>query len=614
MSTNSTPNFFVVLDLVIKAFHLDHEEPDLRGSGPFQHQLSGRRFDIKDKTFRTLLGRFGSALRRSGIFPGLPELLRCDRPSARVPLVVQYLGEAQTIPPSGGDLDRDLVNRLVWLAEQHEAFLGKARGQVAIDEIDPAFGMQPLMRFTWHHLTMAIAMLRWSGLWKEDDLIPDAPHMTWWMEQPASTPMSLALSAFGPGPNELILRLVGSDAGLDRNWDEKTIANLRHGGPSHPTYQTMAAVVGILAPEDPEALSRWRRWYGLRELARRFASVWGWEWLNGNLATSLAHAEFNAMCLKTSSLVAHQAKVVASVGIWAGWRLGFARWAFGEGATALGNEIHPVIRLDYLAISNHAEIARLQHCINVASGGTPMERDLREKGRDAAGARSEALHVVWMLQGDQSEYRHLHPLAELLHARCAYDWSAMERAARKLVDQRPELPDNHRVLIEALASQKKFDEALTVARLALMQFPFEVGLRLIEVEVLMSRGDLHTSAQDFEAARDKLLAMNLADSDWAGHLHLADCYLALGDWAAARNECYLVAMHNDQCGEARAIAGICSEKLGQRQPANKAAEHAARRGEKGLVDLLHHRNALGELGTDSSPPVPRWHRIYVFRA
>jgi tetratricopeptide (TPR) repeat protein len=190
----------------------------------------------------------------------------------------------------------------------------------------------------------------------------------------------------------------------------------------------------------------------------------------------------------------------------------------------------------------------------------------------------------------------------------------MERAARALVEQRPDLSDNHRVYVEALTNLERFDDALAVARHALAMFPFDVGLRMIEVAVLMMMGNRHTDARAFEAARDKLLAMNLADSDWNGHLHLADCYLALGAWEAARDECRLVSLHNDQCGEARAIAAICSLKLGERQPASTAAEHATRRGEKGLLDLLHELDRRGELGTESAPPVPRWHRTWVFRA
>lgn len=609
MSANSTPNFFVVLDLLIQAFHLDHEERKLRGSGPFQHQLSGRRFDIKDKSLRHLLRLFGSALRRSEVFPALGESLLCDGPAARTPAAVHYLGEAKSLPPSSGDLEATIAKRLAWLAEQHEAFLGKARSQIAVDEIDPAFGLLPLMRFAWHHLTIALGLLRWSGLVADDDLHPNTPNMTWWMEKPTNTPMSIALAGFQPGPTELLLRLQGSNSG--REWDEKTLDNLRHGGPAHPTFETLDAVVKEL---DPNALPRWRRWYGLRHLARQFADLWGWDWINGCLATSLTHADRIATDLKASSLDANERKVVASVGIWAGWRLGFARWAFGEGARAPGTDVHPVLRLDYQAIANYSEVTRVQHCISVASGGSSLEKLLRGLGRDAHAARHEALQLVWMFQGDQSDFRHLHPLAELLHAKCSSDWPAMERAARALVEERPDLSDNHRVFVESLANLEKFDDALTTARNALTRFPFDVGLRMIEVAVLMMRGNRRTDSRDFEAARDKLLAMNLAEGDWNGHLHLADCHLALGAWEAAREECRLVSLHNDQCGEALAIAAICSEKLGGRQPANKAAKHATRRGEKGLLDLLHELDRRGELGTESAPPVPRWHRTWVFRA
>jgi tetratricopeptide (TPR) repeat protein len=617
MNTTPTPNFFVVLDLLIQAFHLDQEEPSLSGSGPFQHQLSGRRFDIKDVGMRELLGKFGGALLRSDVLPILRRTLRADTISPRAAAVRDYLGEGDSLPTAGGELGPALADRLAWLAQQHESFLSKARSQAAAANLEAAYGLQPLLRFAGHHLTIAISCLLWTEQISSADLDPEGPDMTWWREVPTSTPMGVALAAFAPGPSELLLRLAGADSGMDRNWDPKTLDNLRQGGPAHPTFQTLAAVVKEMAPPNPEAqrqwLARWRRWYGLRHLARLFAAVWGWEWLNGWLATILAEAHGIASAFRSSILDAGQRKVVASVGIWAGWRLRVARWAFGQLAVSTEADIHPVPRADFAAIARGQENLRLQHCFQVASGGPAMETELRSRGRTPEEARREALHLTWMGQSDHAEVKHLHPLAALEHAKERRDWPAMEVAARELVAQRPDISGNHRLFSDALAQQDKFEDALAVLRDAQRRFPGDQWLHMAEAVVMMTRGDLAKDHRDFEAARDKLLGMQLADADWNAQLHLADCHLALGDWEAAHHHARLVVQHHNQCGEAHAIASICAEKLGLRQPANKAAEHAQNRREQDLVALLRQRDARGELGSTSIRPIPRWHRIWEKR-
>jgi tetratricopeptide (TPR) repeat protein len=617
MNTTPTPNFFVVLDLLIQAFHLDQEEPDLSGSGPFQHQLSGRRFDIKDVGMRDLLGRFGGALLRSDVLPILRRTLRADTTSPRAAAVREYLGDGDSLPTAGGDLGPALTDRLAWLAQQHESLLSKARSQAAAASLEAAYGLQPLLRFAGHHLTIAISCLLWTEQISSEDLDPEGPDMTWWREVPTSTPMGVALAAFAPGPSELLLRLVGADSGLDRNWDPKTLDNLRQGGPAHPTIQTLAAVVKELAPPNPEAqrqwLARWRRWYGLRHLARQFAALWGWEWLNGWLATILAEADTIAAAFRSSSLDDRQRKVVASVGIWAGWRLRVARWAFGQLAAHREAGVHPVHNADFAAMVRGQESLWLQHCFQVASGGPTTEAELRSRGRTPEQARREALHLTWMGQSDLAEVDHLHRLAALQQAKEHRDWPAMEVAARRLVALRPDISDNHRVLSDALAQQDKFEEALAVLHAAQRRFPEDHWLHMAEAVVKMTRGDLAKDHRDFEAARDKLLGMHLANADWSAQLHLADCHLALGDWEAAHHHAGLVVQYHNQCGEAHAIASICAEKLGLRQAANKAAEHAGNRGEQDLVALLRQRDARGELGSTSIRPIPRWHRIWEKR-
>jgi tetratricopeptide (TPR) repeat protein len=617
MNTNPTPNFFVVLDLLIQAFHLDHEEPTLSGSGPFQHQLSGRRFDIKDDGMRELLRKFGGALLRSDVLPVLRRTLRADATSPRARAVCEYLGESDSLPTAGGDLGAALAARLAWIAQQHESLLSKARSQAAAANLEGAYGLQPLLRFAGHHLKIAIGCLIWTEQISSADLDPEGSDMTWWRENPTSTPTGVALMDFAPGPTELLLRLAASDSGLARNWDPKTLDNLRQGGPAHPTFQTLAAVVKELAPQNPEAqrqwVARWRRWYGLRQIARLFAAVWGWEWLNGWLATILAESDAIAAAFRSSSLDVGQRKVVASVGIWAGWRLRVARWAFGQAAENPKANVHPVPRADFAAIANGQESLRLQHCFQIASGGPTLESDLRSRGRTQEQARREALHLTWMWQSDLAEVKHLHPLAAVEHAKARQDWPAMESAARELVAQRPDISGNHRFLGEALAQQDRFEEALTILRDAQRRFPEDPWLHLAEVDVRMTRGECTRDHRDFEAARDKLHEMELADSDWNAQLQLADCHLALGDWEAARHHALLVVQHRNQCGEAHAIASICAEKLGLRQPANKAAEHAGNRGEQNLVTLLRERDARGELGSASIRPIPRWHRIWEKR-
>ncbi|MFY9343391.1 MAG: hypothetical protein WAT39_12920 [Planctomycetota bacterium] len=429
------------------------------------------------------------------------------------------------------------------------------------------------------------------------------------MEVPPTTPMSRARAAAGKSLDELTLDLVGADG--NRNWNEKTVANLEHGGPAHPTFQAIHAAASVLHPHDQLALPRWRRWYGLRHLARQFAKTWCWEWLGGCLTTTLTHAHAQSQAMRESDLAQEQRRTVTSIGLFAGWRLGFARWAFGEVARAPENDIHPVIRADYAAISRSEESSRLTTCLQLATGARSLEATLLDHGRSASAARREASQLIWNFQGNQSQFRHLHPLAELFHSRNERNWPAMEAAAGKLVEQRPDLSDNHRVLAEALADQNHFEDALSVTRDALTRFPADGGLAMTEIAVLMMRGDHHTDRHDFEVARDKLLAMQLTDDDWVQHLHLADCHLALGAWAAARDACRRVIATNGQCGEAHAILSFCRSKLGD-DPRNTAAK-AARRGEQGFVDLLHELDRRGELGTAAHPPVARWHRLWRFR-
>ncbi len=611
MTADATPNFFVVLNLLVHAFHLDNEEPDLRGSGRFQHHLSARRIDIKEEGALELLRCFGAALLRSGVFPVIDETLRCDTVEARDDDVARYLGSAMALPTCSGNRESDAAARLAWLAEQHEEFLSKARSQDLGTDTDPAFALLPVMRFGWHHVTFAIATLFWCGGLDDACLGAMAPEMTWWMEKPSSTPMQDACVAAGLSRRQVLSDLSRSDPDRARGWNEKTIDNLWNGGPDHPTLDSLEMVTELLFPADATTLARWRRWYGLRDLARRFAGLWGWKWLDGCLATTLAHARIFAHDLRRSALRPDQAKVVASVVLWTGWRSQLARFAFGSASRLAGDDPHPTLRLDYRAIGASDERLRLDDCVALVKGTGSFELEIRTRGRDPEAARRDALHIVWLLQGDLGNLAHLDPIPALLGARHRQDWRAAEEAARALVQMRPQYVDNHYRLVEALAHQDRFDDALSVVRTAQTRFPWDPSLAQAEVLTLMLRGEHRRDHTDFEAARERLLARNPAGTEWEAHLLLADCHLALGDWKAAREACQLVTKHNPQCGEARAIVSICCAKLGERQSGNKAAEHAAHRGERALVEELRRRDDAGELGRGPILPVPRWHRLSV---
>jgi tetratricopeptide (TPR) repeat protein len=619
MRANPTPNFFVVLDLLIRAFHLDHNAPDLSGSGPFQHQLSGRRFDLKDETLQRLLREFSSALLRSEILPVLRDSLLDDRASNRDHAVLGYLGGAASLSPCSGDQDATLADRLAWLATQHEEFLAKARSQDLGSGADPAFALLPIMRFAWHHLTFAITGLRWCGLVQGDDLDGLAPHMTWWMEKPAFTPMRVALEAAGITRGQLALDLCGSDSGLTREWDEKTLGNLWHGGPSHPEFETIEAVVKQLCPTDPGALARWRRWYGLRELARQFAQLWGWEMLNGCLATTLEHARVFEHDLRLSALRPDQRRIVGTALLWAGWRPLVARFTCESVARNAGDWVHPTLRADYRAIGAGEEGLRIDECVANMKGAARVQHERQRLGRSVEEARGEAVHICWNQQGDLSQLAHkdaafADPAFALISARERQEWPAAERTALELARLRPEFVEYPYRIVEALAHQGRFDEALATVRNSEARFPGDRTMAQAEVLTLMLRGEHRQNHTDFEQARDRLRAMNPAESEWESHLLLADCHLALGDWEAAREACRVVNRHSDQCGEARAIASICSAKLGERQPEHKAAEHAERRGEQALLAELRRRDAAGVLGTATIRPIPRWHRLFVQRA
>ena len=95
--------------------------------------------------------------------------------------------------------------------------------------------------------------------------------------------------------------------------------------------------------------------------------------------------------------------------------------------------------------------------------------------------------------------------------------------------------------------------------------------------------------------------MDLQATDADGHLHLADCLFALGNWSDARDACKQVLQVRPECGEAHAMAAICSVKLEDKRSAGKHAEWAEARGALPFLTMLRERDEKGAL-------LARWHR------
>ena len=607
MSKPIIPPFLRLLDLLIDAFHLDEDangqRNELHSRGTFQAYLTGRSLDLSDDKLDALLLAFSSSLLRAGVFPALRAALRAELPPELSPLVRKYLGAAASLPRPSGDLAQGMARRLKWLHRATEDLLGQSRAQEAASVFEPRYAMQPLIRFVGHHLTIALAALHACGLLDVEKL-PGTLETSWGMADPELTPMSAAGKALGLFQAEVTARLA-SHGGVA---DDKTIANLWHGGSDHPRLETLCAVLAAIYPSSPSkqevALPAWRRWYGLRYLGRQMAELWGWDAVGGIGGDVLYGAQYGAALWAESSLSSKERNGVAACGMWAGWHLWFGRWMFDNALHRAKFDLSPIVRDDYLALAAGQEALRLQQCLQIASGGVDLEAELRRRGKDEAAARSEALKIILGMQSDCPELVGLDPLYDFHFAMAKRDLARAETAATTLVERRPDLAGNHGYLVAVLTAKDKFDEALAACQRALALHPSDVQLLKQHANTLMERGHERGSRSDFLTARDLLVAPRCHDH-WGAQLDLADCHFALGDWSAAQAACDRCVELHDECGEAFALDSICSLRLGDQKRANKSAEYASRRGAGPFLAWLREH----AVGSANIAPPPRWHRM-----
>lgn len=607
MSKIIVPSLLRLLDLLIDAFHLDEDangrRNELHSRGSFQAYLTGRSLDLSDDKLDVLLLAFSKSLLDAGVFPALRASLRADLPTELSPQLVGYLGEAVSLPRPSGDLAQSMARRLKWLHRATEDLLGQSRAQEAAAAFEPRYAMLPLIRFLGHHLTIALALLHTCGHVDVENL-RGTIETSWGMSNPTLTPISEAGKKLGLSQAEVAARLskVGGVA------DDKTIANLWHGGSDHPRLETLCAMLTAIYPDSESkraaALPAWRRWYGLRYLGRQLADLWGWDVVCEIGGDVLVGAQHGAGSFAASSLSAKERNGVASCGVWAGWHLMFGRWLLGNALHRAKYNLSPTVRDDYLAIAECRESLRLQQCLQISSGGANLEAELRLRGRDEERARFEALKLIQGMQSDCPELVGLDPLYDFHFAMAKNDLPRAEAAARTLVDGRPDLVGNHGYLVAVLTAQDKFDEALAACQQGLAFHHDNLQLLQMRANTLMEHGHERGSRPDFMAARDLLATPRFHDC-WGAQLDLADCHFALGDWSAARASCDRCVELHDECGEAFALDSICSLRLGDQKRANKSADYASRRGASQFLAWLREH----AVGSANIAPPPRWHRM-----
>jgi tetratricopeptide (TPR) repeat protein len=594
MNKGSTPDFFVALDLLIHAFHLEQEpqqDPQLR-SGGFEAHLAGRRPDIKDQRLRTLLNRFATALLASQVLPELPATLHWDVHALPHPT------KRRTSTPAPAPTDV-LVECLHWLGQRHEELLGEARSQHAATALDSAFGLQPLVRFAAHHLVVALGWLWHAGLVTDEILHADATTMTWCQERPSRTPLQDLAAQLDLTLKDLHRRrLLETDEKILLN--EKTLENLWNGGNEHPDFDTIHHLVTKLVGDDVAERARWRRWWGLRYLATKAARLWGWDWTYRLVGAVIHDADQLADVLTTAEQPQDDPAVIG-LACWSGWHHDTIRRYAQTLARDPAYNQHPTWHLDIEAIGKGAESLRVQACLQIAASIPPLERHLIERGADPKAARAQALEHFWEQQGGSPGVAHLDPAEAMNRAKLQGDWLAMERAARQLVELRPQYPDNHIALSAALLMLNRHEEALEADRNGQHLHPESRDLRMHEIVILLDRGQHSGRMQDFEVARELLTKMGPPPDDADAHLHLADCLFAMGNWSNARDACKQVIRARPECGEAHAMASICSAKLEDQRSANKYSEWAEARGALAFLTALRKRDAEGGL-------LGRWHR------
>lgn len=613
MSRIIIPSLLGLLDLLIEAFHLDEDgegrRNDLHGKGPFQTFLNGRSLDLTDHTLSRLLELFSNSMLESGVFPAVQSTLRNDLPADAAPLAYGYIGDVRPMPRLTGDQAADMANRLAWLMSQTDVMLGQCRAQEAAARCHPRYLLLPLARFVGHHMTIVLALMHWCRYIDLETWDRDA-CLSWAIEIPRTTPLRCACEAAGITQASLQARFRRATGG--GTIDDKTIANLWHGGADHPRLETLRSVLAVLYPADERsratALPQWRRWYGLRHIAWRIAASWSWDDVSGLVGEVLHNSTMFGVPMGKSALNQMEREGVTSIGVWAGWRLGISRYAFGSALGRFHDQLSFITRHDFRALANGVEHLRLQQCFQIASNGAGLEAELQRQGKDAVTARKEALKRIQIMQCDLPELEGAGSLYDFHQAMARSDLARAEAVAQVLADQRPSVLGNHFTLISVLQVRRRFGEAFAALQVAAGLHGDAPDLRKLHAEVLMARGDETGSIADFFTAREMLAAHDLSGS-WAAQLDLADCHFALGDWAAAQAACDRCIELHDECGEAFALDSICSLRLGDHKRSNKSAEYATRRGAAPFLGWLHEHDLRGSLGSRKILPPPRWHRM-----
>lgn len=596
MSKGSLPGFFDFLDLLVGAFQLGFEEPSLVKNSTTRSHLSGHRPDIRAAELQKLLSSVAKALLASGIFPALPATLGSDTE-------VWVQNEDGDFVPSMQPLtmEQELTLRIANLHHVFSSLLAEPYSQLAASRLLPEYALQPLVRFAAHHLSVSIGWLWDAGLVNEDTLHFQSPQMTWCQEHPRTTPLQELANRLDLSPAKVLLELQRRNQAVHdtETWNRKTVANQWSGGPHHPRIATLQRTIELLDGPASTLLPSWRRWWGLRYLARATARLWGWEWVANLVGTTLRDAEHLQTVIQLSERPSDDPHIVSRM-VWDGYGDPMMRRFFASITKAVDYQRHRTWHLDLVAIGKGTESTRLQACFQIATAMEPLREALLAKGVEPGAARQCALSLFWELQGPETP-RHLEPAFAVTHAKMLEDWPAMHDAARRLVDRRPQYPDNHAHLVMALMMLRRHDEAIAAAHHGQVLHPHDAALQTTEVIVLLDRAEQTRRREHFLAALDLLVSLRRPDCDWDAQLLLTDCHLALGNWPAAIRSGRLVMEHQPHCSEAIALLAIAYRRLPDTRLANVYAERAKMRGAAALLEVLLKRDAEEGL-------LNRWHR------
>lgn len=600
---SSIPTFAEVLYLVVRAFHLDDEEPALRGSGQFQAQLTGRRIDRRDASTQRLFGAFARELLRARVFPAIA-ILHAERDTE--PLVPPHdefaAGDSAARAQSADQDEARLTEGLLSLAERYEEWVGESRSQVAAAGLEPAYVLIPIVRFLSHHLSVVLGTMLNADVVADCDLERASMSMSWCEQAPTCSPMAALARERGISRSQL-----KDDHPLANKLDRKTIDNLWIGGPECPDLRTIGVALESLNADSPSSFVAWRRWYGLRAIATEFAVLWGWEHLAEWVGATISGADELREELGTTGLDPLDRRRIAKVAFQAGWELPVARFHFGRLAD---HGLPPGFENDFIAISTGATSVRLQECIQIASAGPAIVKFHAAQGLELGVAQHVTARDLSVLQSCPAPTGSplIDALAGLLRANGRKDWRAAERCARVLVDACSADPDSHIALARALQMQNRWDDALTAIHDGLARSKTAGALPIAEAEIEMDRAS-HARMQDgFVRALQLVRAIPGASTNWHAQLLEADCHVALGMWIDGASACERAFEVKADLGEACALASMCHRKLGNRRKELDWGRRAAARGAGPLLALLRERDVDGLLGSASLAPVPCWHR------